>query len=170
MRNYNILFTLLAGLLLTGCNADDNLKEEMLPGYWSQVAIIIDEQSIELSECEQSVRLLFERNGIYRLYSSCDNMVRAGTWLISDDKILDLTMDRRRGNNYEPYPVRFTILEISENNLEIRIRTFVDERKRTVMFTPIPPDDLTGLTPEEILEIEFYNKQLKTYIYRFTKN
>jgi hypothetical protein len=38
------------------------------------------------------------------------------------------------------------------------------------MFTPIPPDDLTGLTPEEILEIEFYNKQLKTYIYRFTKN
>lgn len=168
---YTIIFTLIAGLVLVGCNdSDDNLYDEMLPGFWKQESISVDGETQQLSDCEQSVRLLIERNGIYRLFSTCDDKVRAGTWLLTENNTLDLTMDRRRGNNFEPYPIRFTILDNNDTQLEIRIKTFVDERKRTVMFTPLPPDNLEGMTPEEILELDFYNKQLKTYIYRFTKN
>jgi hypothetical protein len=97
-------------------------------------------------------------------------MDRSGTWLITNDTILDLSMDRWNGNNsYEPYPIRFTMLSLTDQELEIRIKTFIGERKRMVMFTPQPQDSPELLTDEEILALDRYNKTLKTWVYRFTK-
>ncbi len=171
MSKYSLLFLFILLALFSACEKEsDGLNNSLLPGFWAQEAILVDGDPVVLSECEQSTRLLIEANGVYRLYSSCDDQERAGTWYITNDTILDLTMDRLRNHNYEPYPVRFTILSLTEGELEIRIKTFVGERKKMVLFTPLPQDDLTGMSPEEILELDRYNKTLKTYIYRFSKN
>lgn len=54
--------------------------------------------------------------------------------------------------------------------MEIRVKTYIREkRKKTVMFTPMDQDVLTGKTPEELLQLDRYNKTLKTYTYRFVK-
>ncbi len=101
-------------VVLTGCEEEaENMG--LLNGFWAQETILEDGVSVELSECEASTRLLIEQNGVYRLYSSCDTMERSGTWWITNDSILDLSMDRWNGSNsYEPYPVRFTMLNLTE--------------------------------------------------------
>lgn len=166
---------LIPGLLLVlwwlaGC-AKQEEPSPIISGFWRQVAISEDGVPLELNPCEQSTRLLIEANGVYRLYSSCDEIQRSGTWLITGETMLDLSMDRWNGSNkYEPYPMRFTILELSENLLEIRIKAFIGDRKKTVMFTPVEQDNTTGMTPEEILALDRHNKTLRTYIYKFVKN
>lgn len=161
------LFLLVLG---TGCEETLTDNAGLLPGYWAQEAILEDGVEISMSDCENSTRLLIEQNGIYRIYSSCDTMERSGTWLITNDTILDLSMDRWNGNNsYEPYPIRFTMLSLTDQELEIRIKTFIGDRKRTVMFTPQPQDSLSLLTEEEALALDRYNKTLRTWVYRFTK-
>jgi hypothetical protein len=161
------LFLLVLG---TGCEEALTDNAGLLPGYWAQEAILEDGVEITMSDCESSTRLLIEQNGIYRIYSSCDTMDRSGTWLITSDTLLDLSMDRWNGNNsYEPYPIRFTMLSLTDQQLEIRIKTFIGERKKMVMFTPHPQDSLALLTDEEVLALDRYNKTLKTWIYRFTK-
>ena len=151
------------------CEEEANFAD-LFPGFWVQESILVNDNPIEMSACEAGTRLLIERNGIYRLFSPCDTFERAGTWLITNGDMLDLSMDRWNGSNkYEPYPIRFTILKLTDNELEIRIKTFIGERKKMVLFTPVPQDDLTGLAPGEVLELDRYNKELRTYIYRFTK-
>jgi hypothetical protein len=165
------VFLIFLFALLSGCEKEtENPYIDLLPGFWTQSSITIDGVNQNLTPCEQSTRLLIEQNGIYRLYSSCDVVQRPGTWLISNDDMLDLSMDRRNGASYFSFPVRFTILEVTSNSLEIRIKTYVGERKRTVMFTPLPPDDTTQMTAEERLALDQENKTIQTYIYRFTKN
>lgn len=159
-------------LLVLGTGCEDALTDNagLLPGYWAQEAILEDGEEIAMTACESTTRLLIEQNGIYRLFSSCDTMDRSGTWLITNDTLLDLSMDRWNGNNsYEPYPIRFTMLSLTDQELEIRIKTFIGERKRMVMFTPQPQDSTELLTDEEILALDRYNKTLKTWVYRFTK-
>lgn len=163
-------FLVLFLILSAGCGKEEE-NIALFPGFWVQESISEDGTPVEMTECEQSTRLLIEQNGVYRLYSSCDNIQRSGTWLITDGTMLDLSMDRWNGSNkYESYPMRFTILELSETALEIRIKTFIGDRKKTVMFTPLVQDNTTGMTAEEILALDRYNKTLKTYIYRFVKN
>jgi len=165
------VFLIFLFALISGCEKEtENPFNSLLPGFWTQTSITIDGENQSLTPCEQSTRLLIEQNGIYRLYSSCDEVQRPGTWLISDDDMLDLSMDRRNGDSYYSFPVRFTILELSSNTLEIRIKTYVGERKKTVMFTPLPPDDTSEMTAEERFALDQENKTLQTYIYRFTKN
>lgn len=157
--------------MLSGCEKEtENPYIDLLPGFWIQTSITVDGVNQDLTPCEQSTRLLVEPNGIYRLYSSCDVSQRQGTWLISNDDMLDLSMDRRNGDSYYSFPVRFTIIDLTSNTLEIRIKTYVGERKKTVLFTPLPPDDTSELTAEQRLALDQENKTIKTYIYRFTKN
>ena len=169
MQNMLPLF-LFFMILCTGCEETLTENTGLLPGYWAQEAILEDGEAISMTDCESSTRLLIEQNGIYRLFSSCDTMDRSGTWLITNDTILDLSMDQWNGNNsYEPYPIRFTMLSLTEQEMEIRIKTFIGERKKMVMFTPHPQDSLELLTDEEVLALDRYNKTLKTWVFRFTK-
>ncbi len=155
--------------LFPSCEKEVNYPD-LVSGFWAQESILEDGIPVEMSACEQSTRLLVEPNGVYRLYSSCDNVQRSGTWIITNVSMLDLSMDRWNGSNkYEPYPVRFTILKLSGTELEIRIKTFIGDRKKIVMFTPVPQDNLAGMTPGELLELDRFNKTLKTYTYRFVK-
>lgn len=170
MNKLILPFLILVLALFPSCEKEVNFPE-LIPGFWAQEAISIDGIPVEMSACEQSARLLVEPNGVYRLYSSCDNVQRSGTWIITNSTMLDLSMDRWNGSNkFEPYPVRFTILNLSDTELEIRIKTFIGDRKKNVMFTPVPQDNLTGMTPAELLELDRYNKTLRTYIYRFVKH
>jgi hypothetical protein len=169
MKKLILPFLVLILALSAGCGKDED-NTDLLPGFWKQEAILEDGTPAEMTECELSTRLLIEQNGIYRLYSSCDNIQRSGTWLITGGTMLDLSMDRWNGSNkYEPYPMRFTILELTGSTLEIRIKTFVGERKKTVMFTPLVQDNTAGMTPEEVLALDRVNKTTRTYIYRFVK-
>ncbi|MBE0654085.1 MAG: lipocalin family protein [Bacteroidales bacterium] len=166
------LFLPLLALILfftVACEKETDYSD-MFPGFWVQESILEDNAPIAMSACESGTRLLIERNGVYRLFSPCDTMERSGTWIITNGDMLDLSMDRWNGSNkYEPYPIRFTILKLTDSEMEIRIKTFISERKRMVLFTPLEQDNTAGLTPEEILELDRYNKTLRTYIYRFTK-
>lgn len=163
-------FLMLALVVLPGCEKDPGYTD-LMPGFWAQEAILEDGVQLEMSDCEKSTRLLVEQNGVYRLFSSCDPLQRSGTWIVTNTDMLDLSMDRWNGSNkYEPYPVRFTILRLTESEMEIRIRTFTGDRKTLVLFTPLAQDVTTGLTPAQLLELDRYNKALKTYIYRFVKH
>jgi len=156
-------------LMFSSCKKDtDNIS--LLPGFWTQESILEDGNPVTMSACEQSTRLLIEQNGIYRMYSSCDDQQRYGTWIITGNTKLDMSLDHWNGSNkYESFPVRFTIVKLTGTELEIRVKTYIGERKKTVMFTPLPQDVLTGKTPEELLQLDRYNKTLKTYTYRFVK-
>jgi hypothetical protein len=170
MKQLTITLLLLLIAFLSGCE-EEILNSDLLPGFWVQEAIYEDDSEVTMSDCESSVRLLIEQNGVYRLQSSCDTMERSGTWLITNDTILDLSIDRWNGSNkYEPYPVRFSILQLSDLELEIRIKTFIGERKKMVFFTPLPQDSTQNLSDQEILDLDRYNKTLRTYRYRFGKN
>jgi hypothetical protein len=170
MKQLTITLLLLSFALFTGCE-EEILTSDLLPGFWVQEAIYENDNPVAMSDCESSVRLLIEQNGVYRLQSSCDTMERSGTWLITNDSILDLSIDRWNGSNsYEPYPVRFSILQLSDLELEIRIKTFIGERKKMVFFTPLPQDSIQNLSDQEILDLDRYNKTLLTYRYRFGKN
>jgi hypothetical protein len=160
---------LLVVTALSGCRKDADYPG-LISGFWAQESILEDGTPTGMSACEQSTRLLMEPNGVYRLYSSCDDTQRSGTWIITNTTMLDLSMDHWNGSNkYEPYPVRFTIIKLSGTEMEIRIKTFIGDRKKIVMFTPVPQDNLVGLTPLELLDLDRQNKTLKTYTYRFIK-
>jgi hypothetical protein len=156
--------------ILPGCQKEPDYPG-LISGFWAQESIMEDGVLKEMNDCEKSTRILIEPNGVYRLYSSCDHLGRSGTWLITNTTMLDFSMDRWNGSNkYEPFPVRFTIIMLSETEMEIRIKTFIGDRKRIVLFTPLEQDVLTGKTPEELLELDRLNKTLRTYTYRFVKN
>jgi len=170
MKKLIFLFLMVALTVLPGCEKDPEYTN-LIPGFWAQEAILEDGAPVELSDCEKSTRLLIEQNGVYRLYSSCDPKQRSGTWIITNTDLLDLSMDRWNGSNkYEPYPVRFTLLKLSDTEMEFRIRTFIGDRKKLVLFTPLSQDVTTGLSPAQLLELDRYNKTLRTYTYRFVKH
>jgi hypothetical protein len=167
-----LIFFFLALILavLPGCEKDPGYTD-LIPGFWAQDAILEDGTPVQMSDCEKGTRLLVEQNGVYRLFSPCDATQRSGTWLVTNTDMLDLSMDRWNGSNkYEPYPVRFTIIKLTATEMEVRIKTFIGDRKKLVLFTPVTQDVTTGLTPVQLLELDRVNKTLRTYIYRFVKH
>lgn len=155
--------------MFSSCKKDTD-NSTLFPGFWTQESILEDGTPVTMSDCEKSTRLLIEQNGLYRMYSTCDAAQRYGTWIITDKTMLDMSIDRWNGSNkYESFPVRFTILKLTSTEMEIRVKTYIGERKKTVLFTPLAQDNLTGKTPEELLILDRYNKTLKTYTYRFVK-
>jgi len=65
--------------------------------------------------------------------------------------------------------VRFTILKVNSESLELRIKTFLYERKLTVMFNYMDQDVTTGMSGEELMALDTKNKELHSYIYVFKK-
>ncbi len=175
MKKILLLFTVMMTIAVIGCKKETD-EISLINGLWIQTEVLEDGKSMALTDCEKQLKLLVEQNGIYRLYNTCNSTLRYGTWLISGTDMLDMSLDRWDGKSkfsepmkYEAYPVRFTITKLSSSELEIRIKTFIGDRKRYVMFTPIPQENLTGKTAEELFEIDRINKTLVTYIYRFQR-
>ena len=146
-----------------------------LTGYWKQEEIIIDNQSQILSNAERNTSILLEINGVYRLFDGVNAVEHEGTWLFSDGDWLNMSVDKIQGKNqdntyrFNQVLVRFSILKVSNEFLELRIKTFSYERKLTVMFNLLSQDDTSGLTDEEKLALDSQNKVQHTYRYLFKR-
>jgi hypothetical protein len=160
--------------LFSSCGEDTDLTS-LLSGKWQQEQVFIDGNLQTLSSEELSVRLNMESNGVYQLQDATSGKTHRGTWLFSDGDWLNMSMDKIQGVNadnslrFGQVLVRFTILNVDEKLLELRIKTFLFERKQTVMFTLEPQDNTLGMSGEELLALDTENKKLHTYRYIFKK-
>lgn len=127
--------------IFSSCSKDEDLASG-LSGYWKQVAAY-DNGELCSTDKEKNLSILFEANGVYRMFDPCLEKEHAGTWLVTDKDWLNMSMDKIAGKNssdnsyrYTQVLVRFTITHLEGNEMELRIKTFLGERKKTVMFSP----------------------------------
>ena len=99
------------------------------------------------------------------MFDPCAEKEHAGTWLVTEEDWLTMSMDKIAGKNtsdgsyrYTPVTVRFTIIRLDGDEMELRIKTFLGERKKTVMFSQMEQDSQPA-TPEEALELDTKNKE-----------
>lgn len=175
-----VIFILTAGLLSTSCSDDVVNYTDSIEGLWIQEKITEDGIVMNLPFEEQSVKLLIESNGVYRTYTKDmpTNKSSNGTWIISDNKWLDITVDKwtmaanvlnlAPANQWKKnhFRIRFSILSITDKNMEIRVKTYVGEKSFSTLFIerarPIVTKD-----NYDSLNGEF--KTIKTYIFSFRK-
>jgi hypothetical protein len=171
-----VLFTL---LLTTTCEKEDPNKASLLTGLWVQERITEDGVEIPLPNEEKSLSLLIEPNGVYRTYAKdAAQKELFGAWTVTDNTWLELSTDIWRivanpveqsaANQWQKNHIliRFTILEISGNRLEIRLQTYIGNKKYSALFVEgVRP----LITEENLEEIDGEFKILKTYIYTFVK-
>lgn len=157
----------------SSCSEDQNFTNE-LSGYWQQVAAY-DDGELCSTEKEEHLSILFEANGMYRMFDPCSEKEHAGTWLVTDENWLSMSMDKIAGINssdgsyrYTPVLTRFTITRLEGNEMELRIKTFLGERKKSIMFSQMEQDS-QPVSPEEALELDTKNKELHTYTYQFRR-
>lgn len=154
-------------------------KEDLMSGLWSQVGIEIDGQNQTLTEAQKNVLLLIENNGVYRNNSPrTDNKGDSyfGVWSVTDNKYLELTIDSWKLKDdiswdkaewkYTYIPYRFTILDINNDILKIRIKTFEGDIKYASVFTD---PELTIITEDNKEQIVNEFKSLKTFIFTFKR-
>ncbi|MFR8836011.1 hypothetical protein [Bacteroides nordii] len=174
MKKVTYLLLGIALLSMVSCKEDTDLSPQ-LTGFWKQSQIFIDDESFDLTDGELNTSLYMEANGVYRLFDGTTQKEHPGTWLFSDGNWLNLTMDKIQSKNtdnsyrFGQVLVRFTILNVNDNEMELRIKTYLYERKLTVMFNLMAQDDTTGMTGEELLELDTQNKKIHTYRYVFKK-
>ncbi len=176
-----IIWSLSLLLILFGSCKDDNIEEKNLYGLWKQVQITEDGTPMTLTEKEKNLQLLIEKNGVYRSFTTDGintPVEKYGTWIITDDKWLDLTLDTWQiqtkpdaegkpgtwGMNHTIN--RFTVLSLTGDKLEVRMKTYVAEKKYAAMFVE---NERPEILPENVDDIEREFKQLKTYIFTFSK-
>lgn len=175
-----VIFILTAGLLSTSCSDDVVNYTDSIEGLWIQEKVTEDGIVMNLPLEEQSVKLLIESNGVYRTYTKDmpTNKSSNGTWIISDNKWLDITVDKwtmaanvlnlAPANQWKKnhFRIRFSILSITDKNMEIRVKTYVGEKSFSTLFIerarPIVTKD-----NYDSLNGEF--KTIKTYIFSFRK-
>jgi hypothetical protein len=176
MNHNNYIFYILTVLFFFSCSKEENSKSDLLAGLWSQEKVT--EDGVEIGS--SALSLLFESNGVYRSYAKDmpANKEHFGAWSVTDNQWLEMTIDTWRLNS-DPIaqkpenqwaknhiPVRFTIMKISGNELEIRIKTFVGEKKYAALFVE---DARPPVTSENLEAIKQEYMSLKTYIYTFKK-
>jgi len=176
-----IIWSLSLLLILFSSCKDDNIEEKNLYGLWKQVQITEDGTPITLTEKEKNLQLLIEQNGVYRSFTTDGintPVEKYGTWIITDDKWLDLTLDTwqiqtkpdaegKPGTWSMNHTInRFTVLSLTGDKLEIRMKTYVAEKKYAAMFVE---NERPEILPENVEDIEREFKQLKTYIFTFSK-
>ncbi len=165
----------LMSLFLVSCEEDDKDLSPQLAGFWQQEQTYIDDVPQTMSAGELNTMLIMDANGVYRLYDGVRNQERPGTWLFSDGDWLNLTMDKIASTNssgvntFGQVLVRFTILNVDATTLELRIKTYLFERKKTVMFNLMDQDNTSGMTGEEKLALDTQNKEQHTYRYVFKR-
>lgn len=161
------------------CNKDDD-KVDLISGLWTQEKVTEDEVEMSLPVEQKSLNLLIESNGVYRTYAKDAIVAKEhyGAWSITDNKWLEITADIWHING-DPlilppanqwirnhYLIRFTILSLSNDRLEIRIKTWVGEKKYSALFIEEARPVITSANFDEISQAY---KTLKTYIYTFKK-
>ena len=180
MNRKLFLIILLPAFLFSACSKEESDKTSLIIGLWQQEKITEDGEEILLLPEQKSLSLFFESNGVYRTYAKDRpaDKEHFGAWSITDNQWLEMTVDtwRLNSNPVSQNPsdqwvknhilVRFTILKLSSNELEIRVKTFVGERKYAALFT----EDVRPLiTAENVENIQMEYMTLKTYIYTFKK-
>ncbi|MDR2805190.1 MAG: hypothetical protein LBB85_06030 [Dysgonamonadaceae bacterium] len=158
-------------LFSLSCEKDEPDKTDLITGLWIQEKMTEDGEEITLSNEEKSLSLLIEPNGVYRTYAKdAVNKEHFGAWSITDNTWLELTADvwRVASNQWAKNHtmVRFTLLELSDNRMEIRLKTYVGEKKYSALFVEL---DRPLITADNSEEINAEYKTQKTYIYTFRK-
>lgn len=170
-------------LLLVGCNEKEDYQNQVI-GVWELQTVIEDDVELKLPD-GPSVMLLFEENGVYR--SNQENTIANsgvypcyfGAWSVTDNKWLEmglnswkLSLSPLSSSNLKDQwvamflPVRFTILEITDNEMVLRIRTFIGDAKYTAQFyEPVLP----FITRDNYDSVSAEFKTLKTFVYKFRK-
>jgi hypothetical protein len=184
--NQKLLFIAMTILLpfffLSACTEDNDEKAGQITGLWIQEQITEDGQVMNLPIEQQSLSLLFESNGVYRTYAkeALTEKEHFGAWSITDNTWLEVTADiwRISANPLTLKPenqwaknhslIRFSILTLSDNTLEIRIKTFVGERKYSTLFVEPERPLITDENYSEIIGNRG-DTTLKTYVYTFKK-
>jgi hypothetical protein len=179
MNKNLIVLWLLPLFVFSACKEDDD-KSNSIIGFWQQEKVTEEGVEINLPAEQKSLGLLFESNGVYRTYAKdiTVNKEHFGAWSITDDQWLEMTVDTWRlssdpvaqnpANQWvkNHIPVRFTILKLSGNELEIRIKTFIGEKKYAALFVE---ESRPLVTSENLEAIQQEYMTLKTYIYTFKK-
>jgi hypothetical protein len=175
MNRKLFLLFLLPFIFLFACSEDEEDKTALITGLWQQEKMT--EDGVETAR--QNLSLLFEANGVYRTYANGMPVEEHfGAWSITDNQYLETTADTWRLNS-DPLsqtpanqwtknhiPVRFTILKLSDNELEIRIKTFAGEQKYAALFAE---ETRPLVTADNLEAIQQEYTTLKTYIYTFKK-
>jgi len=170
MRKFKyIIISLIIITLASSCKKDVVDLSSSLIGNWQQRHVSIDGKDSTLTAGELNTSLVIEANGVYRLYDGVRNVQHQGTWLFSDGDWLNMSMDKLQTSKFGQVLVRFTVLQVNSESMELRIKTFLFERKLTVMFNYMDQDVTTGMTGEELMALDTKNKELHTYVYVFKK-
>ncbi|MGI5974838.1 MAG: hypothetical protein ACOX7E_03705 [Paludibacter sp.] len=173
------LFALVV-FLFAACNSDPDDKSALITGLWIQEKITEDGVEMPLQDEEKHLSLLIESNGVYRTFGK-DAAVKehTGAWTVTDNTWLELTVDRWQlvndplsqapANQWRKNHIvtRFTILSVTGEVLELRLKTYKADKKYSALFTENARPVITNSNLEEI-DAEF--KSLKTYIYTFKKS
>ncbi|MDR1632528.1 MAG: hypothetical protein LBR97_06580 [Dysgonamonadaceae bacterium] len=170
---------LLASFFLLSCEKDEPDKTASMSGLWIQEKITVDGVEMVLPDDAKSLSLLIEPNGVYRTYAKdATDKEHFGAWTITDNTWLEITADtwRLNANPLTQTPAnqwaknhvltRFTVLNVSDSRLEIRLKTYEGEKKYSALFVEESRPLITGDNLDKINE-EY--KTLKTYIYTFGK-
>jgi hypothetical protein len=176
--NYTCLAVFFA-CLLASCEKEDADKSALITGLWKQEKIIEDSVEMALPAYAENLSLLIESNGVYRTFAK-DATVKehVGVWSITDNQWLEMTADIWRvasspltqsaSNQWVRNHVitRFTILNLTDNVLEIRLKTYAGEKMYSALFVEGERPLITSYNVEEI-NSEY--KTLKTYYFTFRK-
>lgn len=182
----HISFLLLVGslvLLLSACEKET--YDTDIVGLWELQAIEEDGVNTYLPG-EIPVMLLFEKNGVYR--SNQENSLTNtnnvspyfyGAWSVTDNKWLEMGIDTWKlslsplsSSNLKDQwismhlPVRFTILELTDKSMALRIKSFIGDMKYSVMFSE---PSLPLITKDNYDQVSLEFKTLCTYVYRFER-
>lgn len=171
-------------ILLSSCK-DDDLDVQLFEGLWVQEQVTEDGQVLTMSDKEKNLKLLIEGNGIYRTFTTdgVESIQQYGAWTTTDDKWLDLNTniwhvkvvptikdngeikDGEWGSNQ--VLSRFTILSITNDRMEIRMKAYLGEVKYSPVFVA---HERPQITFDNIDELVKEYKTLKTYIFTFKKS
>lgn len=106
-------------------------------------------------------------------------------YAIGNDTVVGIDTIASVKNQWNKYHIqsRFTILQLNENEMEIRLKTFVGEKKYALLFAPNPSDFIdvtttgsatTAYSPVLVTNQNFWDirkeyQTLKTYVFKFKK-
>ncbi|MDR2086533.1 MAG: hypothetical protein LBP72_05100 [Dysgonamonadaceae bacterium] len=162
----------------TSCEKDETDKTALITGLWIQEKITENGEEIALSNEEKSLSLLIEPNGVYRTYAKdAPEKEHFGGWTITDNTWLELSADTWRVNSSpledannqwakNHTQIRFTLLNLSDNSLEIRLKTYIGEKKYSPLFVE---GERPLITTDNLDVISAEYKNMKTYTYTFRK-
>lgn len=180
MQRITNLIILLFVLFAVSCK-DEVKIDTQIEGLWRLETLEVDGVALDRST-DYQVNLLVEPNGIYRnnnFKTVSDVKNTFGTWHITDNKWLEFTADTWRlqdaalssTNVSEQWlmihaPFRFTVLGISSETMELKMKCFEAEVKYSSIFTipVIPKVDINN-----VVNIQNEYRALKTYVFKFKK-